>query len=142
MRKTAIDENCVRGLARVLWAFLIVTLVIEALEYAEMLYRRIEGIEMVKHLIAGPISVGLGIQVVFSVIPLVILTVLLARNVRGRALIGWMSFSACPADERRACDALECRDRRPGTVQDRQGNHHLHAARLGPRRRCLGADAA
>jgi Ni/Fe-hydrogenase subunit HybB-like protein len=94
VRKTAIDENCVKGLARVLWAFLIVTLVIEALEYAEMLYRRIEGVEMVKHLIAGPISVGLAMQVVFSGIPLVILTVLLARNVRGRALVGWMSFSA------------------------------------------------
>ena len=94
VRKTAIDEYCVKGLARLLWAFLIVTLVIEALEYAEMLYRRIEGVEMVKHLIAGPISVGLAIQVVFSGIPLVILTVLLARNVRGRALVGWMSFSA------------------------------------------------
>src|ERR1022692_487909 len=94
VRKTAIDENCVRGLARVLWAFLIVTLVIEALEYAEMLYRRTEGIEMVKHLIAGPINVGLAIQVVFSAIPLVILPVLLARNVRGRALVSWMSFSA------------------------------------------------
>jgi hypothetical protein len=94
VRKAAIDENCVKGLARVLWAFLIVTLVIEALEYAEMLYRRIEGVEMVKHLIAGPINVGLAIQVVFSAIPLVILTVLLARNVRGRALVSWMSFSA------------------------------------------------
>ncbi len=94
VRKTVIDENCVRGLARVLCAFLIVTLVIEALEYAEMLYRRIEGIEMVKQLIAGPISVGLGIQVLFSVIPLLILVVLLVRDVRGRALIGWMSFSA------------------------------------------------
>jgi formate-dependent nitrite reductase membrane component NrfD len=94
MRKAPIDENCVKGLARVLWAFLIVTLVIEALEYAEMLYRRIEGVDMVKHLIAGPISVGLAIQVAFSAIPLVILTVLLARKVRGRALVGWMSFSA------------------------------------------------
>jgi Ni/Fe-hydrogenase subunit HybB-like protein len=94
VRKAAIDESCMTGLARVLWAFLIVTLVIEALEYAEMLYRRIEGVEMVKHLIAGPISVGLTIQVVFSGIPLVILTVLLARNVRGRALVGWMCLSA------------------------------------------------
>src|SRR5271165_5706579 len=66
VRRAAIDESCVKGLAGVLWAFLIVTLVVEALEYAEMLYRRIEGVEMVKHLIAGPINVGLAIQVVFS----------------------------------------------------------------------------
>jgi Ni/Fe-hydrogenase subunit HybB-like protein len=94
LRRTAIDETCVKGLARVLCTFLIVTLVIEALEYAEMLYRRIEGVEMVKQLMLGPISVGLIIQVVFSVIPLVILIVLLARNVRGGALIGWMCFCA------------------------------------------------
>jgi predicted membrane protein len=49
---------------------------------------------MVKQLMLGPISVGLIIQVMFSVIPLVILILLLARNVRGRALVGWMCFSA------------------------------------------------
>jgi Ni/Fe-hydrogenase subunit HybB-like protein len=94
VRKATIDERCMTGLARVLWAFLIVTLVIEALEYVEMLYRRIEGIEMVKQLIAGPISTGIVIQAAFTVIPLLIVTVLLARNVRGKALIGWMSFSS------------------------------------------------
>jgi Ni/Fe-hydrogenase subunit HybB-like protein len=94
VRKATIDERCMTGLARVLWAFLIVTLVIEALEYIEMLYRRIEGIEMVKRLIAGPISTGIVIQAAFTVIPLLIVTVLLARNVRGKALIGWMSFSS------------------------------------------------
>jgi Ni/Fe-hydrogenase subunit HybB-like protein len=94
VRKATIDERCMTGLARVLWAFLIVTLVIEALEYVEMLYRRIEGIEMVKQLIAGPISTGIVIQAAFTVIPLLIVTVLLARNVRGNALIGWMSFSS------------------------------------------------
>jgi Ni/Fe-hydrogenase subunit HybB-like protein len=94
LRKTAIDENCVVGLARVLWAFLIVTVVVEALEYVEMLYRSIEGIEMIKKLIAGPISAGIAIQVLFSLVPFIIVTVLLARKVRGRALIGWMSFSS------------------------------------------------
>ena len=93
VRKAAIDENCMTGLARVLWGFLIVTMVVEALEYVEMLYRRIEGIGMIEQLIAGPIRIGLGIQVLCSVIPFFIVTVLLARKVRGRALIGWMSIS-------------------------------------------------
>jgi len=94
VRKATIDERCMTGLARVLWAFLIVTLVIEALEYVEMLYRSIEGIEMVKLLIAGPIFYGIVIQATFTGLPLVIVTVLLARNVRGKALIGWLSFSS------------------------------------------------
>lgn len=49
---------------------------------------------MVKQLIAGPISTGLAIQALCSVVPFVIVTVLLARDVRGRALIGWMSFAS------------------------------------------------
>ena len=60
----------------------------------EMMYRRIEGIAMIEQLIAGPISTGIVIQAAFTVIPLLIVTVLLARNVRGKALIGWMSFSS------------------------------------------------
>jgi predicted membrane protein len=82
------------GLARVLWAFLIVTLVVETLEYVEMFYRRIEGIEMIKRLVAGPISAGIAVQALFSVVPFVILTVLLTRKVRGNALIAWTSLSS------------------------------------------------
>jgi Ni/Fe-hydrogenase subunit HybB-like protein len=94
VRKATIDESCMTGLARVLWAFLLVTMVVEALEYVEMIYRSIEGIAMIKQLIAGPIRTGLAIQVVCSVVPFLIVTVLLARDVRGKALIGWMSFTA------------------------------------------------
>jgi Ni/Fe-hydrogenase subunit HybB-like protein len=94
MRKTVIDERCMSGLARVLWAFLIVTIVIETLEYVEMFYRRIEGIEMIKQLIAGPISTGIEIQAVFTLLPFVVVSTLLARKVRGKALIGWMCFSS------------------------------------------------
>jgi len=94
VRKVAIDENCMIGLARVLWSFLIVTMVVEALEYVEMLYRRIEGIGMIEQLIAGPIRIGLYIQVLCSVIPFLVVTVLLARNVRGRSLLRWMSVSS------------------------------------------------
>jgi len=94
VRKTTIDENCMAGLARVLWAFLLVTIVIETLEYVEMFYRRLEGIEMIKQLIAGPISTGIAIQALFSLLPFVVVTVLIVRKVGGKALIGWMSFSS------------------------------------------------
>src|ERR1019366_4986695 len=94
VRRAVIDERCMTGLAQVLWAFLIVTMVVEALEYVEMMYRRIEGIEMIKQLIAGPISMSLAIQAVCSLVPFVIVTVLLARDVRGKALVGWMSYTS------------------------------------------------
>jgi predicted membrane protein len=67
---------------------------VETLEYVEMFYRRLEGIAMIKQLIAGPISTGIAIQALFSLLPFAIVTMLLARKVRGNALIGWMSVSS------------------------------------------------
>jgi hypothetical protein len=48
-----------------------------------MMYRRIEGIAMIEQLIAGPIRTGVAIQVLCSLVPFLIVTVLLARNVAG-----------------------------------------------------------
>jgi len=45
-------------------------------------------------LIAGPISTGIAIQALFSLLPFVVVTVLIVRKVGGKALIGWMSFSS------------------------------------------------
>ncbi|MDE2134303.1 MAG: polysulfide reductase NrfD [Alphaproteobacteria bacterium] len=94
LRRTAIDENCMTGLARVMWVSLIGTMAVEVLEYMEMVYRRVEGFDMIKQLVAGPMWVSLATQALCSLVPFVILTVLLVRRVRGRALVGWMSFSA------------------------------------------------
>ncbi len=94
MRKTRLDQSCMRGLAWVMWGFLIVTVVVEGLEYIEMFYRRLEGIDMIEQLITGPIWMGLTIQALCSLIPLVILSSLLGSGARGRLLTFWMSFSA------------------------------------------------
>ncbi|MBU6444967.1 MAG: polysulfide reductase NrfD [Alphaproteobacteria bacterium] len=94
VRKTKLDQKCMRGLAWVMWGFLIVTVVVEGLEYVEMFYRRLEGIDVIEQLITGPIWAGLTIQALCSVIPLVILSGLLAWRTQGRTLTFWMSFSA------------------------------------------------
>ncbi|HVB48542.1 MAG TPA: NrfD/PsrC family molybdoenzyme membrane anchor subunit [Burkholderiales bacterium] len=91
VRTTAIDEDCLTGLAWVLWSFLLVTMVVEGLEYVEMFYRSIEGIDEIRRLIAGPIWAGLTIQALFSLLPFAVLSALLAQRVRGRALVGWMT---------------------------------------------------
>ncbi len=93
-RRAAIDEKCMKGLAWVMWGFLLVTMVVEGLEYVEMFYRRIEGIDMIEQLIAGPISVGVAIQALCSLVAFGFLTVLLVRGVRGGALFFWMVVSA------------------------------------------------
>ncbi len=56
--------------------------------------RRLERIDVIAPLIIGPIWAGLTIQALCSVIPLVILSGLLAWRTQGRTLTFWMSFSA------------------------------------------------
>lgn len=72
------DKRCLRGLAVALWSFLILVLVIEALEYLSMFYRGEEGIGMIKALMRGPLEYWLLIQWGGSLVALLLLTWLLA----------------------------------------------------------------
>ena len=92
-RKVPVDESCMKGLARTMWAFLLVVLVIEGLELLEMFYKRLEGIDMVQRLIEGPIWYGMLIQWIGSLAVLGILTVLIVFKVQGKRLISGMMVS-------------------------------------------------
>jgi Ni/Fe-hydrogenase subunit HybB-like protein len=87
IRRVPLDEACLHGLAKVMWAFLIVVLVIEALEMVEMFYRAREGIETVRELIHGPIWPSLLIQAGGSLIALAALTVIIVARPGGRRLV-------------------------------------------------------
>ncbi len=92
-RKVPVDGDCMKGLARTMWAFLLVVLVIEGLELLEMFYKSREGIDMVKHLIEGPIWYSMLIQWGGSLLVLAILTVLIVFKVEGKRLVIWMAIS-------------------------------------------------
>jgi len=94
MRRTELKDDCLRGLAQVMWAFLAVTLVVEALEYVEMFYRAREGIGTIVELIEGPLRPGLLIQGAGSIAAFAVLTVLLTAGTRSRNFAGWLTFSA------------------------------------------------
>ncbi len=94
VRRTVPDEACLQGLAGALWGFLIVTIVVEALEYVAMFYRGQEGISMELRLIEGPIWLGLTIQGAGSVLALLLLTWLVAFKRRGRTLSGWLAVTS------------------------------------------------
>lgn len=93
-RKVELQEDCLRGLANVTWAFLIVVLVIEALEFLEMVYKAREGIEAVLELITGPIWFSLLVQVIGSGLALILLTALIAFKTRGKSLVVWLTVSS------------------------------------------------
>jgi len=94
LRRVPLQEDCLRGLANVMWAFLIVVLVIEALEFIEIVYKARDGIETIMELITGPIWLSLLLQVVGSGVALAVLTVLIAAKPRGANFAAWLSGSA------------------------------------------------
>ena len=96
LRKVSIDLACIKGLAYTLWGFLIVALLLEGVEFASLLYRSREGIEMIMQYVRGPLvvpffvlQVGLG-----SFVPLLTLTYLVWRGANDRALVVAVTTSA------------------------------------------------
>jgi Ni/Fe-hydrogenase subunit HybB-like protein len=94
LRRVALDEHCLSGLAKVMWAFLIVVAVVEALEMVEMFYRAREGIDTVRELIEGPIWPSILIQVGGSAIALAVLTAVIVAKPTGRRLVVSLTVSS------------------------------------------------
>ena len=55
--RLAVDLECLKGLAYVLWGFIMFTLVLEGLEFANIVYKGREGIEMIMEYVTGPLLV-------------------------------------------------------------------------------------
>lgn len=96
-RKTPIDLGCIKGLAYTVWAFIMVAFLLEGLEFANMVYKAREGIEVIMEYVTGPLLIpyfvlqfGLG-----SIVPLIVLSYMIWRGTTGRALIIGVTLSAC-----------------------------------------------
>lgn len=96
-RKTPIDLGCIKGLAYTVWAFIMVAFLLEGLEFANMVYKAREGIEVIMEYVTGPLLIpyfvlqfGLG-----SIVPLIVLSCMIWRGTTGRALIIGVTLSAC-----------------------------------------------
>jgi len=95
LRKVPIDMACMKGLAVTLWSFLILALLLEGVEFASLMYRSREGIEVIRQFVFGPLVVpffvlqfGLG-----SIVPLLTLSFLIWRGTGGRALV--LALTTC-----------------------------------------------
>jgi len=96
LRRVPIDLPCVKGLAYVLWAFGIVTIVLEGLEFANIVYKGREGIELIMEFVTGPLIVPYFI-LQFSIgaaTPLIILTYMIWRGTTGKALVVGVTLCA------------------------------------------------
>jgi Ni/Fe-hydrogenase subunit HybB-like protein len=94
-RKTLIDRDCMKGLAYLLWGFLIFAVVLEFLEFANIVYKAREGIETVMALVAGPLWFSfVWLQVGCSLVAFFILTYIIWRGTQDRQLVVGLTISA------------------------------------------------
>jgi len=97
LRRITIDLDCLKGLAYTVWAFIMVALVLEALEFSNIIYKGREGVEMIVQYVTGPLLVpyfvlqfGIG-----AIVPFIALTYMIWSGTTGRALIVGVTSSAC-----------------------------------------------
>jgi Ni/Fe-hydrogenase subunit HybB-like protein len=96
LRRIPVDLQCLKGLAYVLWGFAMFTLALEGLEFANVVYKGREGIEMIVEYVTGRLLVPFFILQfsIGAVIPIAALSYMIWRGTTGKALIVGVTVSA------------------------------------------------
>lgn len=89
IRRVPIEEDCVRGLALALWGFMMFTLLLEGVEFATLVYKGKEGIDIILEYVANDLfyrffvfQFGIG-----AALPIVMITIMVFRDIRGKTFI-------------------------------------------------------
>jgi predicted membrane protein len=96
LRKVPVDLPCLKGMAYTLWGFMMFTLLLEGVEFASLVYRGREGIDVIMDYVKGPLIVRFAVLQlgVGSLLPLLALTFMIWRGTTGKALIVGVATSA------------------------------------------------
>ncbi len=135
LRKIPVDLACLKGMAYTLWGFIMFTLVLEGLEFANIVYKGREGIEMIMEYVTGPLIIPFFIVqfAIGAVTPIALLSYMIWRGTTGKALVVGVTVSAVAGAVLGVHDALERGHRRTGNLEDRQGTVELSHAHFQPR---------
>ena len=97
LRKTPIDVDCVKGMAYTVWGFIMVTLALEGLLFANIVYKAREGIDMIIQHVTGALLIPYWVLQfgVGAITPLLLLTYMIWRGTKGKALVAGVTVSAC-----------------------------------------------
>jgi Ni/Fe-hydrogenase subunit HybB-like protein len=97
LRKIEVDLPCLKGMAYTLWGFAMLTLVLEGLEFANIVYKGREGIDTIMEYVTGRLVVPFFIVqfALGAVTPILVLSFLIWRGTTGRALVAGVTASAC-----------------------------------------------
>jgi Ni/Fe-hydrogenase subunit HybB-like protein len=96
LRRVPVDLPCLKGMTYALWGFMMFTLLLEGVEFASLVYRAREGIEIIMEYVRGPLLMTFFVLQfgVGSLVPLIVLSYLIWRGTTGRALIVGVTASA------------------------------------------------
>jgi predicted membrane protein len=97
LRKIPVDLGCLKGLAYTIWAFIMVALVLEGLEFANIVYKGREGVDMIMQYVTGPLLIPYFILqfAVGAITPFLWLSYMIWRGTTGRALVVGVTVCAC-----------------------------------------------
>ncbi|OGA15355.1 MAG: hypothetical protein A3G25_00735 [Betaproteobacteria bacterium RIFCSPLOWO2_12_FULL_63_13] len=97
MRKVPIDLACLKGLAYTIWAFIMVALVLEGLEFASLVYKGREGVDMIMQYVTGPLLIPYFILqfAIGAILPFLWLSYMIWRGTSGKALVIGVTVCAC-----------------------------------------------
>ncbi len=96
LRKVTVDLPCLKGMAYTLWGFMLFTLLLEGVEFASLVYRGREGIDVIMDYVKGPLVVPFFILQfgVGSLLPLLVITFMIWRGTTGKTLVIGVAASA------------------------------------------------
>jgi Ni/Fe-hydrogenase subunit HybB-like protein len=96
LRRVPVDLPCLKGMAYALWGFMMFTLLLEGVEFASLVYRGREGIDIIMEYVEGPLLITFFVLQfgVGSLVPLTLLSYLIWRGTTGRALVAGVTASA------------------------------------------------
>jgi Ni/Fe-hydrogenase subunit HybB-like protein len=96
VRRVRIDFNCLKGMVYALWGFLMFTVLLEGLEFANMVYKGKEGIETIMEYVQGPLFWRYIVLqfAVGAMLPVLLMGIMIAINLRGRLFVIGSTISA------------------------------------------------
>jgi Ni/Fe-hydrogenase subunit HybB-like protein len=96
LRRVTVDLACLKGMAYTLWGFMMFTLLLEGVEFASLVYRAREGIDVIMEFVKGPLVVPFFILQfgVGSVLPICVLSFLIWSGTSGNRLVTAVFASA------------------------------------------------
>ncbi len=89
LRRVQIDHDCLKGLVYALWGFLMFTVILEGLEFSNLIYKGKEGVDMIMAYVQGPLfwryfvlQFGFG-----ALLPIAIMGLMITAATRGRVFV-------------------------------------------------------